>query len=66
LAGAPSTTPGHPRSTALDLGVNFFDTANVYGADHSEEVLGRAFAGRRCEVVIATKFNAVFDPSGAK
>jgi len=47
---------------ALNLGVNFFDTANVYGAGHSEEVLGRAFAGRRSEVVIATKFNAVFDP----
>ncbi len=46
---------------ALDLGVNFFDTANVYGAGHSEEVLGRAFAGRRSQVVIATKFNAVFN-----
>jgi len=48
---------------ALDLGVNFFDTANVYGAGHSERVLGRAFAGRRSQVVIATKFNAVFDES---
>jgi len=47
--------------TALDRGVNFFDTANVYGAGHSERVLGRAFAGRRSQVVIATKFNAVFD-----
>ena len=46
---------------ALDMGVNFFDTANVYGAGHSERVLGRAFAGRRPGVVIATKFNAVFD-----
>lgn len=46
---------------ALDRGVNFFDTANVYGAGHSERVLGRAFSGRRSEVVIATKFNAVFD-----
>ena len=46
---------------ALDLGVNFFDTANVYGAGHSERVLGRAFAGIRSQVVIATKFNAVFD-----
>ncbi len=47
--------------TALDRGVNFFDTANVYGAGHSERVLGRAFASRRSQVVIATKFNAVFD-----
>jgi aryl-alcohol dehydrogenase-like predicted oxidoreductase len=46
---------------ALDRGVNFFDTANVYGAGHSERVLGRALAGRRPQVVIATKFNAVFD-----
>ncbi len=46
---------------ALDRGVNFFDTANVYGAGHSERVLGRAFLGRRDQVVIATKFNAVFD-----
>lgn len=46
---------------ALDVGINFFDTANVYGAGHSERVLGRALAGRRDRVVIATKFNAVFD-----
>jgi len=46
---------------ALDQGVNFFDTANVYGAGHSERVLGRAIVGRRSQVVIATKFNAVFD-----
>jgi aryl-alcohol dehydrogenase-like predicted oxidoreductase len=46
---------------ALDLGINLFDTANVYGAGHSERVLRRAFAGIRSRVVIATKFNAVFD-----
>jgi aryl-alcohol dehydrogenase-like predicted oxidoreductase len=46
---------------ALDHGVNFFDTANVYGAGHSERVLAKAFAGMRSKVVIATKFNAVFD-----
>lgn len=46
---------------ALDLGVNLFDTANVYGAGHSERVLARAFEGRRTQVVIATKFNALFD-----
>jgi len=45
----------------LDLGVTFFDTANVYGAGHSERVLARALAGRRDQVVIATKFNALFD-----
>jgi aryl-alcohol dehydrogenase-like predicted oxidoreductase len=46
---------------ALDSGITFFDTANVYGAGHSERVLGRALAGRRSQVVIATKFNALFD-----
>ncbi len=47
--------------TALDLGITLFDTANVYGAGHSERVLARALAGRRQQVVVATKFNAVFD-----
>ncbi len=46
---------------ALDLGVTFFDTADVYGAGHSERVLARAFAGRRQDVVIATKFSNIFD-----
>jgi len=45
----------------LDLGITLFDTANVYGAGHSERVLARALAGIRPRVVIATKFNAVFD-----
>ena len=48
---------------AIDLGITFFDTANVYGAGHSERVLARALAQHRTEVVIATKFNAVFDES---
>jgi len=46
---------------ALDLGVTFLDTADVYGCGHSERVLGRALAGRRSQVVIATKFGQVFD-----
>jgi aryl-alcohol dehydrogenase-like predicted oxidoreductase len=45
----------------LDHGVDFFDTADVYGAGHSERILGKAFTGRRSEVVIATKFNSMFD-----
>lgn len=45
----------------LELGINFFDTADVYGAGHSERVLARAFAGKRDQVVIATKFGKVFD-----
>jgi aryl-alcohol dehydrogenase-like predicted oxidoreductase len=46
---------------ALDAGITFFDTANVYGAGHSERVLSRALAGRRGEVVIATKFGNLID-----
>lgn len=45
---------------ALDLGVTFFDTASVYGCGHSERILGQALAGRRAEVVLATKFGQVF------
>ncbi|HZE37730.1 MAG TPA: aldo/keto reductase [Stackebrandtia sp.] len=48
---------------ALDLGVTFFDTADVYGTGHSERVLARALRGRRDEVVIATKFGNAFDES---
>jgi len=44
---------------ALDMGVNFLDTAANYGAGHSERMLGRAIAGRRDRVVIATKFGYV-------
>jgi len=46
---------------ALDLGITFFDTADVYGAGHSERVLGKALAGRRDQVVVATKFGNTFD-----
>jgi len=41
---------------AVDLGVTFFDTAEVYGPYHNEELVGRALQGRRDRVVIATKF----------
>jgi len=41
---------------AIELGITFFDTAELYGPYHSEEVLGRAIEGMRNEVVIATKF----------
>lgn len=46
---------------AIELGVTFFDTADVYGAGHSERVLGQAIAGHRDELVIASKWGNVFD-----
>ena len=46
---------------ALDLGINFFDTADAYGTGHSERVLGQALAGRREQAVIATKFGFTYD-----
>ncbi|HVR80345.1 MAG TPA: aldo/keto reductase [Acidimicrobiia bacterium] len=53
--------PGEDRASrdaieaALDAGVTFFDTADVYGGGHSEELLGQAMAGRRDRFVVATK-----------
>lgn len=49
---------------ALDLGVNFIDTAEVYGPYANEELVGRALAGRRTEVVLATKFGLISHRQG--
>jgi aryl-alcohol dehydrogenase-like predicted oxidoreductase len=46
---------------ALDLGVNFLDTADAYGVGRNEELVGRAIQGRRHEVTLATKFGNVRD-----
>ncbi|WP_308200842.1 aldo/keto reductase [Rhodococcus sp. HM1] len=46
---------------AIDLGINFFDTADVYGPEYSEILLGRAIAGRRDDLIIATKFGNALD-----
>jgi aryl-alcohol dehydrogenase-like predicted oxidoreductase len=50
---------------ALELGVTFFDTADVYGPHTNEEFVGRALKGHREQVVIATKFGIVRDPERA-
>ena len=47
---------------ALDLGVNFFDTSDMYGPHTNEVLVGKALAGRRDDAVIATKFGIVRDP----
>jgi aryl-alcohol dehydrogenase-like predicted oxidoreductase len=59
-------TPDHDEAVAtieraLDLGVTFFDTADIYGFGHNEELVGKALAPRRDEVVIATKFGIHLD-----
>lgn len=47
---------------ALDLGITFLDTADVYGPHTNEELVGRAIEGKRDQVVLATKFGIVRDP----
>jgi len=49
---------------AIDLGVTFLDTADMYGVGANEELVGRAIAGRRDRVVLATKFGNVRGPKG--
>src|SRR4051812_2462699 len=49
---------------ALSLGINFLDTADMYGVGHNEELVGRAIKGRRDEVVLATKFGNVRGAGG--
>lgn len=49
---------------ALDAGINFFDTADVYGGGLSEEFIGKALAGRRDQVIIATKFGNQMEGQG--
>src|SRR5213080_2308273 len=47
---------------ALDAGINFIDTADVYARGESEEIVGKALKGRRDDVILATKF---YNPMGA-
>jgi aryl-alcohol dehydrogenase-like predicted oxidoreductase len=48
---------------AIELGINFLDTADVYGPYINEELVGRAIKGKRDQVVLATKFGIVRDPA---
>src|SRR5579885_2085210 len=48
---------------ALDLGITFLDTADVYGPHTNEELVGRAIKGKRDQIVLATKFGIVRDPA---
>jgi aryl-alcohol dehydrogenase-like predicted oxidoreductase len=61
--GAPDEKEGLATiHRALDLGVTFLDTADVYGPHTNESLVGRAIAGRRSGVVLATKFGFVVNP----
>jgi len=55
---ADETTSAAVVNKALDLGISFIDTADMYDNGHSEEYLGRILKGRRHEVLIATKFGS--------
>jgi aryl-alcohol dehydrogenase-like predicted oxidoreductase len=48
---------------AIELGINFLDTADVYGPHLNEELVGRAIRGKRDQLIVATKFGIVRDPS---
>ncbi len=50
---------------ALDLGITFLDTADMYGPFTNEQLVGRAIAGRRAQVILATKFGNVRGPDGS-
>jgi aryl-alcohol dehydrogenase-like predicted oxidoreductase len=50
---------------AIELGINFLDTADIYGAGGNEELVGRAIKGKRSQVVLATKFGNVIKGSWA-
>src|SRR6201993_5528249 len=51
---------------ALELGITFLDTADVYGPHKNEELVGRAIKGKRDKIVLATKFGIVRDPVDPK
>lgn len=53
-------------AAALDLGINFLDTADMYGVGHNERLIGRFLKGRRDEVILATKFGNVRGPNGER
>src|SRR6516165_2788732 len=59
--------PNHDESVkiihrALDAGINFIDTADVYSGGESEEIVGKALKGQRDDVILATKVHAAMGP----
>lgn len=65
MYGTPDVDEGIATiQRALDLGIDFIDTAEVYGPWSNEEILGRALRGRRQQAIIATKFGFRLSPQG--
>lgn len=67
--GCMSLQPGAPESIpviheALELGINFLDTADLYDRGYNEEMVGRALQGKRTEVILATKVGNRLRPDG--
>ena len=58
---ADETSSLETLARAIDLGITFFDTADIYGAGHNEALLGRAISGKRDRLVIASKFGNRLD-----
>src|SRR5690242_14436434 len=51
---------------AIELGINFFDTADIYGMGENEVLLGKALKNFRQKIILATKFGIIRDPSGPR
>mgnify|MGYP003543523024 FL=1 len=54
----------HTLHRAIDLGINFFDTADMYGSGENERLIGKAFKGHWDDVILATKFGVMRGPKG--
>jgi len=63
-AGRDDTESVATLHRAIDLGLTFLDTADVYGSGRNEQLVGNAIRGRRNAVIVATKFGAVREPGG--